>query len=67
MAKKFQKQNSWTPIIYTTARVKESAPVFGAGEFVKVLGHLNEKLYLIRFIDGTVKRYHKAHLERFVI
>ena len=65
--KKYKKKNSWHPIIYTTARVKVDAPVYGAGEFVKVFGHLNEILYRIRFQDGTVKNYHKTWLERFTI
>ena len=67
--KKFIKNqlSGWHPLIYTTAKVKDDAPVYGAGEFVKVFAHINNTLYRIRFQNGTVKNYHKDHLERFTI
>jgi len=53
--------------LYKTAKVKTSAPVEHAGEFVKVTGHVNETLVDIEFINGESGRYHKCHLERFCL
>ena len=52
--------------LYKTARIRKSAPVGGAGQFVKVVGHINETLIDIEFINGVKACYHVSHLERFV-
>jgi len=53
--------------LYSTAKVKDDAPVRHAGEFVAVLGHINETLINVRYIDGEEWTLHKCFLERFVL
>ena len=53
--------------LYKTAKVKDSGMVPHGGEYVRVLGHLNETLIHVEFLNGDKKYYHKCHLENFVL
>lgn len=53
--------------LYKTAKIKDDAPIDRAGEFVGIIGHLNETLILCFHYDKTEKYIHKCHLERFVL
>ena len=53
--------------LYKTAKVKDSGMVAHGGEYVRVLGHVNEILIHIEFLNGDREYYHKCHLENFVL
>lgn len=53
--------------MYRTAKIKDSAPINHAGEFVGLADNINGVLFRCMFIGGGYEWLHKCHLENFVL